>query len=238
MDRTKVLVVCVYYVLLLALLHILWNDGRFIDTQSSDCGYCGLWILLYFQSLFRLLDLQTCKWISGTHFPIFFTAIFFLLLVAFQRDWVLNSLSILVKCGIGFSSVLTISYNSNSKKIFHYNLNSFIQSQFDIIFVCKSVLSSAKKAQLMNEYRSTHIRIMCLEQRMHQPMLCGSFDFVNNFKFWFFENFQNHKTSRFSLKKKFQKKKKNLWYSWKNQVFENFQWTGGFHERTSIEAAV
>jgi hypothetical protein len=92
----------------------------------------------------------------------------------------------------------------------------------------------------MNEYRSIHMRIICGVQRMHQPMLCGSFDFVNNFKFWFSENFQNHKTSRFSLKKKFQNffKKKNLWFSGKNQVFEIFQRTGGFHERISIEPAV
>jgi hypothetical protein len=69
-------------------------------------------------------------------------------------------------------------------------------------------------------------------------MLCCSFDFVNNFKFWFFGNFQNHKTSRFSLKKEFQNKKKNLWFSGKNQVFEIFQRTGGFHKRTSIEPAV
>jgi hypothetical protein len=69
----------------------------------------------------------------------------------------------------------------------------------------------------MNEY-STHIRIMCVEQRMHQPMLYGSFDFVNNFKFWFFENFQNHKTSRFCLKKNPPKKKR----------------ISGFHERTRV----
>jgi hypothetical protein len=70
---------------------------------------------------------------------------------------------------------------------------------------------------------------------MHQPMLCGSFDFVNNFKFWFFENFQNHKTSRFSLKNS--KKNKESLVFMKEPGFENLQRTGGFHERTSIEPA-
>lgn len=105
-----------------------------------------------FYSIFNLfsgfLIFRPVSEFLGPIFPFFYCNLL-LTFSSLQRARVFNSLSILLKCGIGFSSVITISYNSNSKKyctIIWTIFDPNIQSQFDIIFVCKSVLWSAKKA--------------------------------------------------------------------------------------------